>query len=54
MIVFHASIQWERKGREITVVKERGGKKGENKTEKEKVRPTANQWMIKTLMLSAN
>lgn len=36
------------------VVKERGGKKGENKTEKENVRPTANQWMIKTLMLSAN
>lgn len=34
--------------------KRKGRKKGEDKTEKEKIRPTANQWMIKTLTLSAN
>lgn len=34
--------------------KRKGRKNREDKTEKEKVRPTANQWTIKTLMLRAN
>ena len=34
--------------------KRKGRKTGEDKTGKEKVRPTANQWTIKTLMLKSN